>query len=89
MAKNSFQIERSLQASLAPVYSYEVFSFSISSELCPSTGDPLSREWVLTDTADNIQLGTTELEGESKETVSGREEVHSRTPRNHYRGWED
>ena len=34
-----------------------VYSFS---ELCPSTSDPHTKEWVLTDTADNTQLGTTD-----------------------------
>ena len=34
-----------------------VYSFS---ELSPSTSDPHTKEWVLTDIADNTQLGTTE-----------------------------
>ena len=38
----------------------EKWIFYSFSELSPSTSDPHTKEWVLTDTADNTQLGTTE-----------------------------
>ena len=37
-----------------------IFFFFFFSELSPSTSDPHTKEWVLTDIADNTQLGTTE-----------------------------
>ena len=37
-----------------------VYFFYFFSELSPSTSDPHTKEWVLTDIADNTQLGTTE-----------------------------